>query len=63
MPVINLLFAARAAAENNEIEKARQLLERLKITHPNASFAADKLLAELLIIDEQFVDALSLQRF
>ncbi|MDA9352664.1 hypothetical protein N9Q86_01755, partial [Porticoccaceae bacterium] len=60
MPVINLLFAARAAAENNEIEKARQLLERLKITHPNASFAADKLLAELLIIDEQFVDALSL---
>jgi HemY protein len=60
MPVINLLFAARAAAENAEVEKARQLLERLKINHPNATFAADKLLAELLIVDEQFVDALPL---
>ncbi len=52
MPVINLLFAARAAAENAEVEKAWQLLERLKINHPNATFAADKLLAELLIVDE-----------
>ncbi len=60
MPVINLLFAARAAAENDEVEKARQLLDRLKINHPNATFTADKLLAELLIIDEQFADALSL---
>ena len=31
MPVINLLFAARAAADSNDLEKARQLLQRLKI--------------------------------
>ena len=31
MPVVNLLFAARAAADSNKIEKARQLLKRLKI--------------------------------
>ncbi|MDG1308268.1 MAG: heme biosynthesis HemY N-terminal domain-containing protein [Porticoccaceae bacterium] len=57
MPVINLLFAARAAADSNDLEKARQLLQRLKISYPNEAFSADKLLAELLIIDENFVDA------
>jgi HemY protein len=57
MPVINLLFAARAAADSNDLEKARQLLQRLKISYPNEAFTADKLLAELLIIDENFVDA------
>ncbi len=34
MPVVNLIFAARAAADNNELNKARQLLQRLKITYP-----------------------------
>ena len=57
MPQINLLFAARAAADNNDHEKARQLLQRLKTNYPNAALSADKLLAELLIMDENFVDA------
>lgn len=57
MPVINLLFAARAAADNDDLEQARQLLQRLKINHPNGAFTADKLLAELLIVDEQFAAA------
>lgn len=57
MPVVNLLFAARAAADSNEPNKARQLLQRLKMTHPKARLLADKLLAELLINDEKLDEA------
>jgi len=57
MPVVNLLFAARAAADSNEPNKARQLLQRLKMTHPKSRLLADKLLAELLIVDEKLDEA------
>ncbi|MGB1868491.1 MAG: heme biosynthesis HemY N-terminal domain-containing protein [Porticoccaceae bacterium] len=57
MPVVNLLFAARAAADSNEPNKARQLLQRLKMTHPKSRLLADKLLAELLINDEKLDEA------
>jgi HemY protein len=57
MPVVNLLFAARAAADSNEPNKARQLLQRLKMTHPKSRLLADKLLAELLILDEKLDEA------
>jgi HemY protein len=57
MPVVNLLFAARAAADNNEPNQARQLLQRLKMTHPKSRLLADKLLAELLIGDEKLDEA------
>jgi HemY protein len=62
MPVVNLLFAARAAADNNQIEQARQLLKRLKITYPKGSFAADKALAELLLLEEKPSEALQILR-
>jgi HemY protein len=57
MPVVNLLFAARAAADSNEPNKARQLLQRLKMTHPKSRLLVDKLLAELLIADEKLDEA------
>ena len=60
MPVVNLLFAARAAADSNEPNKARQLLQRLKMTHPKSQLLADKLLAELLIVDEKLDEAVLL---
>lgn len=60
MPVVNLIFAARAAADNNELNKARQLLQRLKITYPKAKLLADKLLAELLIVEEKLDEAVQL---
>jgi HemY protein len=62
MPVVNLLFAARAAADNNQIEQARQLLKRLKITYPKGSFAADKAFAELLLLEEKPSEALQILR-
>ncbi len=60
MPVVSLIFAARAAADNNELNKARQLLQRLKITYPKAKLLADKLLAELLIVEEKLDEAVQL---
>ena len=62
MPVVNLLFAARAAADNNQVEKARQLLKRIKITYPKSSFVADKALAELLLLEEKPSEALQILR-
>ena len=60
MPMVNLMFAAQAAAENNDREQARQLLEQLKGGYPQADTAATKALAELLILDEHFDEALQL---
>ena len=60
MPDVNLLFAARAAAENNQIDQARMLLEQLKVSHPKAKLLADKSLAEMLILDEQLEEAVQL---
>ena len=60
MPEVNLLFAARAAADNDDIKRAQQLLERLKLSYPKSGVAADKLLAELLVIEERFDAALQL---
>lgn len=60
MPDVNLLFAARAAAENNQIDQARMLLEQLKVGHPKAKLLADKALAEMLILEEQFHKAVQL---
>ena len=62
MPVVNLLFAARAAADNNQIERARQLLKRLKITYPKRRFIADKALAELFLLEEKPTEALQILR-
>ena len=60
MPDVNLLFAARAAAENNQIDQARMLLEQLKVSHPKAKLLADKTLAEILILEEQLDEAIQL---
>jgi HemY protein len=60
MPEVNLLFAARAAADNDDIRRAQQLLERLKLSYPKSGVAADKLLAELLVVEERFDEALQL---
>lgn len=60
MPDVNLLFAARAAAENNQIDQARMLLEQLKVSYPKAKLLADKTLAEMLILNEQLEEAVQL---
>ena len=62
MPMVNLLFAARAAADNNQIEQARQLLKRLKISYPKGEFVANKALAELLLLEEKPSEALQILR-
>jgi HemY protein len=60
MPVVNLLFAARAAADNEQFEQAGQILQRLKKTYPKSSFIADKALAEILLLQEQPEQALEI---
>ena len=58
MPDVNLLFAARAAAENHQIADAHELLERLREAQPRAKLLADKAFAEMLLSEEQFSQAL-----
>ena len=58
MPDVNLLFAARAAAENHQIDDAHNLLERLRETQPRAKLLADKAFAEILLGEEKFTQAL-----
>ena len=60
MPVVNLLFAARSAAENNQINQARQTYKRLKTSYPKAHFQADKGLAELLLLERKPREAILL---
>jgi len=60
MPVVNLVFAARAAADNEQFDQARQILERLKLSYPNSSFIADKALAELCLLEEKPADAVQI---
>ena len=60
MPVVNLLFAARSAAENNQINQARQIYKRLKTSYPKAHFQADKGLAELLLLERKPSEAILL---
>ena len=58
MPDVNLLFAARAADENHQIDDARDLLERLRETQPRATLLADKAFAEILLGEENFTQAI-----
>jgi len=60
MPQVNLLFAARAAAENKQLDQSRQLLERLKAEYPDAALYADLCLAELLTEDLKLEEALAI---
>ena len=60
MPVVNLLFAARAAADNEQFDQARQILQRLKTAYPKSSFMADKALAETYLLQEQPEEALKI---
>jgi len=60
MPDVNLLFAAKAAAAEHNIDLAGKLLSRLKQSHPKAALLADKVLAEMLVEDEKYEQALAL---
>jgi HemY protein len=60
MPVVNLLFAARAAADNEQFEQANQILQRLKTAYPKSHFIADKALAEVHLLQEQPEEALKI---
>jgi len=60
MPVINLLFAARAAADDEQFERAQQILQRLKTAHPQSGFIADRALAELCLLQERPAEALQI---
>ena len=60
MPVVNLLFAARAAADNEQFEQARTILQRLQATYPESHFIADKALAELHLLEDQPLQALQI---
>lgn len=58
MPDVNLLFAARAAAENHQIDDAHDLLERLRATQPRATLLVDKAFAEILLGEKKFTQAI-----
>ena len=60
MPVINLLYAARAFADGGDVNQARQTLELLRSRYPQAGFMADKTQAELLLKNHQIEEALGL---
>lgn len=60
MPVVNLLFAARAAADNEQFDQARQVLQRLKVSYPKSRFVADKALAETHLLQERPEEALKI---
>lgn len=60
MPVVNLLFAARAAADSEQFDQARQILQRLKNSYPKSHFIADKALAECYLLEEQPEEALKI---
>ena len=60
MPVVNLLFAARAAADNEQFDQARQILQRLKVSYPKSRFVADKALAETHLLQERPEEALKI---
>ncbi len=49
MPQINLLFAAKASMQNNQLEQARALLDDLREAYPESALYADLCLAEALI--------------
>jgi len=60
MSQVNLLFAAQAAANNRDIDRANELLQRLKDSHPKAETAAIKAEIELLVRNQQLPQALRL---
>ena len=60
MPVVNLLFAARAAADSEIFDQAEEILQRLKTAYPKSDFIADKALAELYLLQEQPQEALKI---
>lgn len=62
MPQVNLLFAAQAAANNQDTDRANALLERLKDSHPKAETAAIKAEVELLVRNQQLPQALRLMQ-
>lgn len=57
MPAVNLLYAARGAANNREMTQARRLLEQLKQNHPEFTALADKTLAESLLTSDETAEA------
>jgi HemY protein len=60
MPVVSLLFAARAAADGEQFDGARQILQRLKNSYPKSHFVADKALAETYLLQENPEEALKI---
>ncbi|MDG0968916.1 MAG: heme biosynthesis HemY N-terminal domain-containing protein [Porticoccaceae bacterium] len=60
MPDVNLLFAAKAAAESHQLQKAEELLVRLKTDYPNANLLVDKTFAQMLVREGKYDQALDI---
>ncbi len=60
IPEVDLLFAVRSASECGQIEKARSLIEKLKVSNSKIYLLAQKSLAEIYIQDESFDLALDI---
>lgn len=60
MSQVNLLFAAQAAANNRDTDRANELLQRLKDSHPKVETAAIKAESALLVRNQQLPQALRL---
>ena len=60
MPSVNYIYAAKAAAEIDDYDRAYQSLALLKKSDPNASTLVDKIRSELLLREERFQEAIQI---
>ena len=62
MPQVNLLYAATAAANNNQWDECQQLIEHLKSNYPEFTVQADLIWVDLLLEGGKFDHALKILR-
>lgn len=60
MPSVNYIYAAKAAAEIDDYDRAYQSLALLKKSDPNASTLVEKIRSELLLREERFQEAIQI---
>ena len=60
MPSVNYIYAAKAAAEIDDYDRAYQSLALLKTSDPTSSILVEKIRSELLLREERFQEAIQI---
>ena len=60
MPSVNYIYAAKAAAEIDDYDRAYQILTLLKKSDPTSSILVEKIRSELLLREERFQEAIQI---